>query len=344
MTTAMQTKRSSTTIAQQPVLVTGGCGFIGSNVVASLLDAGYSDVIVLDKLGNDNLKWKNLAKHRVYDIVPPSEIESLLADTRVSAVMHLGAISATTARDADAVIDANFRLSKRLWKHCADAGVPFLYASSAATYGDGEQGYSDDHTPEALARLRPLNLYGWSKHLFDRWAVHQVESHKPVPPQWVGLKFFNVYGPNETHKGNMKSVFAHFHAQCAAGDEVALFRSHRPGIEDGAQQRDFVYVEDCVDVMLWLLAKKEVSGIFNVGTGEACTFRSGIEALYAASGQRPNIRYVDMPEALQEHYQYFTQADLTRLRSVGYDAQFRSVAEGVQRLVSRYLATSDPHR
>ncbi len=331
-------------MAYQPILVTGGAGFIGSNVVASVLDAGHPDVIVLDELGSDTLKWKNLAKHRVDDIVPPSEIEGLLAGTRVSAVVHLGAISATTARDADAVIGANFRLSKRLWQYCADAGVPFLYASSAATYGDGAQGYSDEYTSGALARLRPRNLYGWSKHLFDRWAVHQVERGRSVPPQWVGLKFFNVYGPNEAHKGSMKSVFARFYPQCAKGDEVALFRSQLATIADGEQQRDFVYVEDCVDVLLWLLANQWVNGIFNVGTGNACTFRRGIEELYAASGQRPNIRYVDMPEALGEHYQYFTQADITRLRSVGYEAPFRSVAEGVQRYVTRYLATSDPHR
>lgn len=344
MNATTETGRFDAAMAQRPVLVTGGAGFIGSNFVASLLDAERADVIVLDELGSDNLKWRNLAKHRVIDIAPPAELENLLEGTRFSAVIHLGAISATTARDADAVIAANFRLSKRLWQHCAEAGIPFLYASSAATYGDGAQGYSDVHTSEALARLRPLNLYGWSKHLFDRWLVHQAETDKPVPPQWVGLKFFNVYGPNDAHKSNMKSVFARFYPQCAQGDAVELFRSHQTGIANGAQQRDFIYVEDCIAVMLWLLSNPGVKGIFNVGTGEACTFRAAIEALYAATGHPPDIRYVDMPEALRSQYQYFTQADISQLRSAGYDAPFRTVTEGVRRYVTQYLATGDPHR
>ncbi|WJS05542.1 ADP-glyceromanno-heptose 6-epimerase [Roseibium aggregatum] len=344
MNTTAETGQSGVAMAQRPVLVTGGAGFIGSNFVASLLSAERADVIVLDQLGSDNLKWKNLAKHRVDDILPPAELENLLSGTRFSAVVHLGAISATTARDADAVIAANFRLSKRLWQHCSEAGIPLLYASSAATYGDGAQGYSDDHTSEALARLRPQNLYGWSKHLFDTWAVNQVETNKPVPPQWIGLKFFNVYGPNEAHKGNMKSVFARFYEQCAAGDEVELFRSHRAGIANGAQQRDFVYVEDCVAVMLWMLTHPTVNGIFNLGTGESCTFRAAIETLYDATGYPPKIRYVDMPKALREHYQYFTKADISRLRSIGYKAQFKSVDEGARHYVKHYLATADLHR
>ena len=330
--------------ASTAILVTGGAGFIGSNAVAGLLADGYADVVVLDTLGSDGVKWRNLAKHRVDDIVPPAELDRLLAKRRFAAILHMGAISATTATDADAVIETNVRLSQRLWRHAAAEGIPLIYASSAATYGDGAQGYSDAHDSEALARLRPQNLYGWSKHLFDRWAVHQVERGRPAPPQWVGLKFFNVYGPNEAHKGDMKSVFARFHPKCAQGEAVELFRSHRDGIADGDQKRDFVYVEDCVDVMLWCLANREVSGIFNVGTGQASSFREGIEALFAAAGHPSNIRYVDMPEALRAHYQYFTEADMSRLQAAGYPGTFRPVAEGVEHYVNTYLATSDPHR
>lgn len=325
-------------------VITGGAGFIGSNLAAALVEAGGPGVTVVDRLGVDGVKWRNLAKHLVDDILPPEALDVALARGPVTAILHMGAISATTAVDGDAVVAANFHLSRRLWSWCAERDIPFIYASSAATYGDGAQGFSDDPAPEALARLRPLNLYGWSKHWFDRWVVDQLRRGAPRPPQWAGLKFFNVYGPNEGHKGDMMSVVAKNHPRCAAGEPVRLFKSHRPGVADGDQRRDFVHVSDCVSVMLWLLRRPDVSGLFNVGAGEARSFRDLIAATFRACGREPVIEYVEMPEALRAKYQYFTQADMSRLRAAGYDAPFLSVEAGVEDYVRRFLSTADPHR
>lgn len=325
-------------------VITGGAGFIGSNLVAGLLEAESVGVTVVDRLGADGIKWRNLAKHLVDDILPPEALDTALGRGPVTAVLHMGAISATTAVDGDEVVAANFHLSRRLWQWCAEREVPLIYASSAATYGDGTQGFEDDPTPEALARLRPLNLYGWSKHWFDRWAVDQVRRGAPRPPQWAGLKFFNVYGPNEGHKGDMMSVVAKSHPRCAAGEPVRLFKSHRPGVPDGEQKRDFVHVSDCVSVVQWLLRHPDVSGLFNVGTGEARSFRDLIAATFRACGRTPAIEYVEMPEPLRAKYQYFTQADMTRLRAVGYDRPFLGIEAGIEDYVTRYLSADDPHR
>lgn len=233
------------------ILVTGGAGFIGSNLVAALAERGKR-VVVCDRLGTGD-KWRNLAKHALYDFVAPEGLEAALERHReaLSAVVHLGAISATTERDVDLLIETNFRLSCRLWDWCAANRKRLIYASSAATYGDGAAGFEDD--PAALGRLRPLNPYGWSKHLFDGHVLRSVEGEGPVPPQWVGLKFFNVYGPNEYHKGDMRSAVARNFPALAAGEPMRLFRSYRPDYADGAQRRDFIYVRDCVEVMIWLL-------------------------------------------------------------------------------------------
>jgi ADP-L-glycero-D-manno-heptose 6-epimerase len=240
------------------LLVTGGAGFIGSNVVAALNDAGRSDVVVCDLLGRDG-KWRNLAKRQVMDIVPPDKFADWLKGRRLDAVIHLGAISETTATDGDLVIETNFRFSLRLLDWCTDNPTPFIYASSAATYGDGAQGFGDDPSLPALKELRPMNLYGWSKHLFDLAVAERVARREKLPPQWAGLKFFNVYGPNEYHKGTMMSVLARRFADIKAGRPVQLFKSHREGIADGDQRRDFIYVDDVVRVMMWLLATPSVA-------------------------------------------------------------------------------------
>ncbi len=256
----------------------------------------------------------------------------------------MGAISSTTETDADLITDTNYRLSQRIWRWCADNGVPLLYASSAATYGDGSAGFDDDPSPEALARLVPLNAYGWSKHVFDRWVIRQVLGAGPVPPQWVGLKFFNVYGPNEHHKGDMQSVVTKAYPIAARGDPVTLFRSHHPDYGDGGQMRDFVYVKDCVDVMVWLMRNRQVSGLFNLGSGRAQTWLELMRALYSAVGTDLQVRWKDTPVEIRDRYQYFTQAEMDRLRAAGYDRPFRSVEEGVGDYVRGHLATDDPYR
>jgi ADP-L-glycero-D-manno-heptose 6-epimerase len=325
------------------LLVTGGAGFIGSNVVAALNDAGRSDVVVSDILGHDG-KWRNLAKRQLADVVPPAELMDWLKGRRLDAVIHLGAISETTATDGDLVIETNFRLSMRLLDWCTANATPLIYASSAATYGDGEQGFDDDGSVEALKKLRPMNLYGWSKHLFDLAVAERAARGEKLPPQWAGLKFFNVFGPNEYHKGTMMSVLARRFDDVKAGRPVTLFKSHREGIEDGDQRRDFIYVDDVVRVMMWLLATPQVSGLFNVGTGTARSFKDLILSAYAALGTSPNIDYVDMPEAIRYSYQYFTQSDVDRLRSAGYNGGFTPLEEAVGLYVEGYLDRADRFR
>jgi ADP-L-glycero-D-manno-heptose 6-epimerase len=325
------------------LLVTGGAGFIGSNVVAALNEAGRADVVVCDVLGHDG-KWRNLAKRQLADIVPPVELPDWLKGRRLDAVIHLGAISETTATDGDLVIETNFRLSMRLLDWCTANKTPFIYASSAATYGDGAQGFHDDPSVAALKALRPMNLYGWSKHLFDMALAERAARGDKLPPQWAGLKFFNVFGPNEYHKGTMMSVLARRFDDIKSGQPVQLFKSHRDGIADGDQRRDFIYVDDTVRVMMWLLATPSVSGLFNVGTGNARSFKDLMLAAYAALGTSPNIRYIDMPEAIRDSYQYFTQSDVDRLQRAGYNGGFTALEDAVGTYVKGYLDRADRFR
>lgn len=325
------------------IVVTGGAGFIGSNLVGALCARG-DEVVICDRL-RSNEKWRNVAKHGFRDLVPPESILEWLRSRRdVEAVVHLGAISSTTATDADLVFEVNVRFSTALWDACAEQGVRFIYASSGATYGDGANGFDDDPRTEALAKLRPLNAYGWSKHYFDRRALAAVDAGEPRPPQWVGLKFFNVYGPNEYHKGSMQSVVAQKYPLVASGTPVTLFKSHRPDYEDGGQLRDFVYVDDCVRVMMWLLGRPDVCGLYNLGTGQARSFRDLALAIGAAAGRRVDIEYVPTPEAIRPNYQYFTQARMERLRAAGFDEPFTSLEEGVRRYVQGHLASGDLYR
>jgi ADP-L-glycero-D-manno-heptose 6-epimerase len=325
-------------------LVTGGAGFIGSNLVAALGESGKR-VAVCDRLRSGE-KWRNLRKCRPWDLVAPESLDGWLAEHShdLEAIVHLGAISSTTEPDADLIIEVNFRLSVRLWQWCAAHGVRLLYASSAATYGAGDQGFDDDGSPAALAKLRPLNAYGWSKHLFDCWVADSVAAGEPRPPQWAGLKFFNVYGPNEYHKTRMSSVVAQKYPVAAAGEAISLFRSYRADVPDGGQLRDFVYVADCVDVLRFLLARPEVSGLFNLGTGRARSFADLARALFAALQRAPLLSYVDMPESIRPNYQYYTQARMERLRQAGYDRPFTSLEDGVSAYVRNYLSQPDPYR
>jgi ADP-L-glycero-D-manno-heptose 6-epimerase len=324
-------------------IVTGGAGFIGSNLVAALCARG-AEVMVVDRLGTGE-KWRNLAKHPIAGILPPDEIEDFLhAAPPVEAILHLGAISDTTETDGDLVAAANLTLPLRLWSWCTDRRVPLIYASSAATYGDGAEGFDDSLDPAHLARLRPLNLYGWSKHAVDRRVADLLARGAAHPPQWAGLKFFNVYGPNEYHKGRMQSVVAHKFAEVLRGEPATLFRGDGAAIPDGGHRRDFVHVDDCVAVILWLLDHPQVSGLFNVGTGQARSFLDLTRAMFAALGREPAIAFIDMPADLVGRYQHFTEARMDRLRQAGYPTPPTPLEEGVRRYVQEFLARPDPYR
>ncbi len=326
------------------IVVTGGAGFIGSNLVAALEEHGRADIVVCDTLGQDD-KWRNIAKRALADIVAPERLMDFLEANarRIDAVCHLGAISATTASDVDLVIETNFRRSNAIWEWCTREGRPLIYASSAATYGDGRAGFDDDATQAGLARLRPLNPYGWSKHLFDRRIAALVASGAKLPPQYVGLKFFNVYGPNEYHKGAQRSVVHQIHPFAAAGQPFALFKSYDTRYADGGQMRDFVWVGDCVAVMIWLLDHPRVSGLFNLGPGRARSFLDLANAVYRACGRNAAVEFRDMPQEIRDRYQYFTEARMERLRAAGYGAPFMALEEGVQRYVRDFLAAPDPY-
>ena len=325
------------------LLVTGGAGFIGSNVVASLNQAGRADVAVNDFLGSDG-KWHNLAAHQIADFVPPADLLPWLDGRKLDAVIHLGAISSTTATDGDALMENNFRLSLRLLDWCTATRTPFIYASSAATYGNGENGFSDDWSTAALKKLKPMNLYGWSKQAFDLAVVERVERNEKMPPQWAGLKFFNVFGANEYHKCDMMSLVAKRFDDAKTGKTIKLFKSHRTGIADGEQKRDFIYVDDAVAVVRWLLDTPSISGIFNVGTGEARSFRDLMLALFASLGREPAIEYIDMPAQIRDSYQYFTQAETQNLRKAGYNTGFTSLEDAVRRYVTSYLNRPERYR
>jgi len=315
------------------IVVTGGAGFIGSNIVRHLAEAGLR--VVISDLFRSGDKWRNIAAAQVHDLVRPDMLSGWLErhGGKVAAIVHMAAISSTTETDVDRFVANNIRLSLDLWEWCAANATRFIYASSAATYGDGSAGFNDDESPAALAALRPLNAYGWSKHVVDRRVIDDVVRGRPSPPQWAGLKFFNVYGPNETHKGDMQSVAAKIYPIIEAGGTVSLFKSHNPRYRDGGQLRDFVYVRDCVATVGWLLQNPKVTGLFNVGTGVARSFLDLVDAVGAAAGCSPQIRFVDTPAALRGKYQYFTQAEMAKLRAAGFDQPFHSLEDGVRDFV-----------
>lgn len=325
------------------ILVTGGAGFIGSVAAETLETAGY-DIAICDRLRSGD-KWKNIAKRDLVDIIAPDELFDVLAGNpdAFKAVVHMGAISATTETDADLIVETNFRLSMGLWQWCAETDTPLIYASSAATYGDGALGFKDDASRDALAQLRPMNPYGWSKLLFDRRVAAMIEEGEPTPPQWAGLRFFNVYGPNEYHKGSMQSVVSHIFPSAREGATARLFESHHPDYEDGGQLRDFVWVGDCAKMIHWLIENDDVSGLFNCGTGQARSFRELAEAVFRALGREPDIEYVPTPENIRDRYQYFTEADMTKIREMGFDHAPTSLEDGITTYVRDFLAGDDPY-
>lgn len=320
-------------------LVTGGAGFIGSNLVAGLAETG-ADITVCDVVDESNRD--NLGKRGGLEIIDPAALPDWLASrhTPPDAIFHMGAISSTVERNVDLVMRNNYLLSLRLWEWARAHDIPFIYASSAATYGNGENGFDDNNDPAALQRQKPLNPYGWSKLMFDRAAV-QMASQGLAPPQWAGLRFFNVYGPNEYHKGGQRSVVPQFWQQIRETGKARLFKSHDPDYPDGGQLRDFVHVADTVSVMCWLLDAPGVSGVFNLGTGQARSFDDLARAIFDTMGRPADIEYIDMPANVRNQYQYFTEARMDRLRSAGYDQPFISLEDGIRSYVGDYLESND---
>ena len=324
-------------MSRHRLIVTGGAGFIGSATIWQLNAMGYDDILCVDALRTGD-KWKNLVGLRFTDVVHKDEFRTTLRQRPdyygAQTVIHLGACSATTERDADYLLENNTHYTHDLCEWALARGARFIYASSAATYGDGADGFDDD--PAKLRSLVPLNMYGYSKHLFDLQAA-QTKADSQI----VGLKFFNVFGPNEYHKGDMMSVVCKAHRQILQTGELQLFQSHRDGIGDGEQQRDFVYVKDATAVIAWLVTAPHVSGLFNLGTGQARSWNALAHAVFAAMGTAPNIRYVPMPETLRDRYQYFTQATMTRLQAAGCPVRFTALEAAVHDYVTRYLARDE---
>lgn len=321
------------------IVVTGGAGFLGSALIWKLNEQGFDDILVVDSLGVSE-KWRNLTGRSFRDYVRKEEFLKSVQTGRnhygAKAVVHLGACSSTTERDADYLFSNNTRYSLELCRFCLGAQVRFVNASSAATYGDGSQGFEDG--AEGLSRLRPMNMYGYSKHLFDLAARREGWFDSVA-----SLKFFNVFGPNEYHKGDMMSVACKAFRQIRQTGKVRLFRSHRDGCEDGGQMRDFVYAKDCADVMAWFLEHPRANGVFNVGSGRARSFKDLALAVFTAMEVRPEIEYVDMPEAIRDTYQYFTEAPMERLRAAGYDRPFTPLEDAVADYVRGYLSAADKY-
>jgi ADP-L-glycero-D-manno-heptose 6-epimerase len=324
------------------ILITGGAGFIGSALVWGFNEHGYREIVVLDRLGLGD-KWKNLAKRQVNYVVPKDQFHTWLdveQHPSIQAVFHLGACSSTTERDADYLMDNNVLFTKRLWDYCAAQRIPFFYASSAATYGSEEEKFLDSH--ESIESLRPINKYGWSKQLFDAWAIRQQKA----PPHWFGFKFFNVYGPQEYHKGPQSSVVYHAFPQVRDHNQLRLFKSHRQDVEHGNQRRDFVYIKDVIKVLLHFHHnyKQIPSGIYNLGSGQARSFADLGKAVFQALEKPSRFEWIDMPESLQKQYQYFTQADQTKLREkANYKEAFYTLEDGVRDYVCNYLNREDPY-
>jgi len=326
------------------ILVTGGGGFIGSNLVSGLLARGTHHVVVCDHFGSND-KWRNLCKHAVYEIVPPEQMFAWL-DTNhknVEMVYHLGAISSTVEKDIDRILENNAALTLKLWRWCSERAVRFVYASSSVIYGDGKHGFDDSIDLAYMNKLKPLSGHGWSKHLFDMHIAAAFARGECKTPQWMGLRLFNVYGPNEYHKGEQRSVITKMAEQAVKGAAVRLFRSYNKEYADGDQKRDMIYVKDVVRVMLWCLDHPEVSGIYNIGTGKADSFNAMAKAIFSAINKPANIHYIDMPEDLLNKYQYFTEANIGRLRAAGYNEPFTSLQDGIKDYVQNYLMQDDQY-
>lgn len=316
------------------IVVTGGAGFIGSCVVRTLNDMGEDDILIVDNIA-DTDKWKNIRNKKYREYVHKKDFLDKLKNDRwggIKNIIHLGACSSTTERNFDYLWKNNFEYTKELWNYCTEKQISFIYASSAATYGDGGVGFDDNID---IDRLSPLNAYGYSKQIFDQWVKHQAES---APYQNVGLKFFNVYGPNEYYKGTMASMIFHGYNQIRSDGEIRLFKSYNQDYRDGEQLRDFVYVKDICEVISWMIDHPAVNGLYNLGTGRARTFKDLAEATFSALGLESNIKYIEMPDHLKQRYQYYTKAEMGKLKSIGYIGELTSLEDGVRDYVQSYLS------
>lgn len=323
------------------IIITGGAGMIGSMIAWHINTVlKRDDLLIVDRITHPD-QWQNLVKRQYANYLDKDELFNFLSTAKnVEAIIHMGAISATTERDFNKLVQDNIRYSQTLWNWCAEQKVPYFYASSAATYGNGDAGYNDDESQ--TDQLRPLNGYGYSKQFFDQWALKQA-AQKFAPPRWAGFKFFNVYGPNEYHKERMASVALHTFNQFSETGSMKLFKSHVAGYEDGMQLRDFVYVKDAAAVIVHFMQYATTSGIYNVGTGQARAFKDLATSVMTSMGKAPSITYIDMPEDLHGKYQYFTEANMAKLRAVGYTQTFHSLEDGVRDYVQNYLMQQDPY-
>ncbi len=326
------------------ILVTGGGGFIGSNLVAELIKRGTHNIVVCDEFGVGD-KWRNLSKHPAHEIILPRELFDWLDlhHSDVEMVYHMGSLSSTTENRIDLVLQNNFALSLNLWRWCNKNEVRFVYISAAATYGNGANGFDDNMDLAYLQKLTPLSGYGWSKHLFDTHVARVVATGEVPLPQWVGFKLFNAYGPNEYHKELQSSVISQIASHAIEHSSIKLFRSYNSKYADGEQKRDMAYVKDIVKVLIWCLDNPQVSGLFNLGSGKPSTFNEMAKAIFAALGYDARILYIDMPPGLVKKYQYFTEAKLDRLRAAGYTEPFTSLQDGIKDYVQNYLLKEDPY-
>ena len=317
------------------ILVTGGAGFIGSNLVNELVKKKIPTVICDFNSKIDKNYFEDINK--IVQFVEPINLKNFINENEISVIFHLGAISSTTFADANQIWYNNIFTSNEIWDLCCKKKIRLIYASSAATYGSGERGYIDNQSLTYLNSLKPLNIYAWSKNEVDKRNLFAKNILSFCPPQWISLKFFNVYGPNENHKKNMISIVLKTFRQIKKKETTSLFKSYNNQYEDGEQKRDFIYVKDCIKVLMWFLEKDKISGIFNVGTGQARSFNDLVYNVYKSMNKNINLKYIDMPEEIKNQYQYYTKANLIKLIKTGYDKKFFTLEDGIEDYINNYL-------
>ena len=313
------------------IIITGGAGFIGSNLIYALNKRKEKNILICDNV-NSRIKKKNLRNVKYKKIIKPSNLFNFLKKNynKISYIFHLGAISITTASDYNKLLKNNYDFSCKIWEFCKKNNIRLIYASSASTYGNGENGFKDSSSLKYLKKLKPLNLYGKSKHLFDLYIAKQIINKETLPPQWIGLKFFNVYGKNEIHKKKQMSVISYLIPKIKKDIKIKLFKSHKKNFKDGNQKRDFIHISDCLEIMLWFYKKPKISGIFNIGTGKSRTFLDLVKILFKELKKTEKIKFINTPKNIQKHYQYYTKANINKLRKYGYLKKIKKLEDGIK--------------